>query len=183
MLPILRKRLTISAIQKAGIRRGGMRPGISANSNGRTYARLWTSLKKPMETRNWASTGLKSQLTAMTTAKRRIVYKALFVEQDVHHLARSLGHRSAGTEYCGHARLVKEVIVLRRNDSAGNHHYIITAELFKLFYELRDKRLMSGGQRRNAYHVHVDTLIEYDTRGKRYGFLERYAQKAPPKEE
>ena len=36
---------------------------------------------------------------------------------------------------------------------------------------------------RSAYNVHVDTLIEYDSRGKRYGFLERYAQKAPQKEE
>ena len=36
---------------------------------------------------------------------------------------------------------------------------------------------------RSAYNVHVDTLIEYDTRGKRYGFLERYAQKAPQQEE
>ena len=36
---------------------------------------------------------------------------------------------------------------------------------------------------RSAYNVHVDTLIEYDTRGKRYGFLERYAQKTPQKEE
>ena len=30
---------------------------------------------------------------------------------------------------------------------------------------------------RSAYNVHVDTLIEYDTRGKRYGFLSRYREK------
>ncbi len=35
---------------------------------------------------------------------------------------------------------------------------------------------------RSAYNVHVDTLIEYDTRGVRHGFLERYSQRgAPPK--
>ncbi len=30
---------------------------------------------------------------------------------------------------------------------------------------------------RSAYNVHVDTLIEYDTRGKRYDFLSRYREK------
>ena len=30
---------------------------------------------------------------------------------------------------------------------------------------------------RSAYNVHVDTLIEYDTKGKRYPFLERYDEK------
>ena len=30
---------------------------------------------------------------------------------------------------------------------------------------------------RSAYNVHVDTLIEYDTKGKRYPFLERFDQK------
>ena len=31
---------------------------------------------------------------------------------------------------------------------------------------------------RSAYNVHVDTLIEYDTRGKRYDFLSRYREKS-----
>ena len=30
---------------------------------------------------------------------------------------------------------------------------------------------------RSAYNVHVDTLIEYDAKGKRYPFLERYDEK------
>ena len=32
---------------------------------------------------------------------------------------------------------------------------------------------------RSAYNVHVDTLIEYDSRGVRYPFLQRFAAKAP----
>ena len=71
------------------------------------------------------------------------VTSLFFVKQNLHHLDSSLGHRGARTKDSGYASLVEEVVVLGRNDTACNHHNILTTKLFQLFNQLRDERLMT----------------------------------------
>ena len=79
----------------------------------------------------------------------------LLAKQEFHHLASSLGHGSTGTEDSGYASLVKEVIVLCGDDTAGNDHDVFAAEFLQLFNQLRDEGLVTCGQRTGTDDIYV----------------------------
>ena len=69
-----------------------------------------------------------------------------FVQNDFHHLVGCFGNRRTGTEDSCYACLLKEVVVLCGNHTAGNDHDVLAAQFLQFVYHLRDECLVAGGQ-------------------------------------
>src|ERR1022692_484871 len=59
-------------------------------------------------------------------------------------------NHGAGSKDAGHAALVEEVVILRRNHAADDHQDVLAAELPEFFDDLRHQRVVAGRQRRDT---------------------------------
>ncbi len=80
--------------------------------------------------------------------------KSVF-QQDVHDFACSLGHAGTGAEYGGNTCLIEELVVLCGDNTTGDNHDVLAAQLLQLFDELGDEGLVAGSQRAGSHYVYV----------------------------
>ena len=76
-------------------------------------------------------------------------------QQELHHLDGTLADDRTGAEDGGDAGIEKELIVLRRDDTTGDNHDVLAAQLLELFDDLRKQGLVTCGQRAGTEDVHV----------------------------
>ena len=69
------------------------------------------------------------------------------LQQPVHQPFRRLGDHCSGRENFGGAGIQNRVIVLRRDDAAGDDQNVLPAELVQRVLQLGDKRQVAGCER------------------------------------
>ena len=83
----------------------------------------------------------------------------LLCHQEVHDGACRLRYIRARTEYGGYACLVEEVVVLRGDDTTGNHHDVLATEFLQFINHLRHEGLVSCSERRDTQYMHIVLLV------------------------
>ena len=83
----------------------------------------------------------------------------LLLHQQLHNHFRRIGYRGAGAEDGGNAGFVKEVIVLRGDDTTGGDHDIRTTEFLELLDDLRDEGLVTCREAGDTQYMDVVLLV------------------------
>src|SRR5574344_2344977 len=74
------------------------------------------------------------------------IIKELFIQKDFHHGYSCLGYGCTRTEDSCYACLVKEVVILCRDDTTGDDHNVLAAQLLQFGDKLWYQGLMTCGK-------------------------------------
>ena len=83
----------------------------------------------------------------------------LLCHQEVHDGASGLRHVGARTEDSCYACLIEEVVVLRRDNTTGNHHDILATEFLQFLNHLRHEGLVSCSERGDTQYMDIVLLV------------------------
>ena len=75
--------------------------------------------------------------------------------EEFHHLDGALGNWCTGAEDGGYAGIEEALVVLRRDNSTGDDHDVLTTEFLELFDELRKEGLVACGEGAGTHDVDV----------------------------
>ena len=81
------------------------------------------------------------------------------MHQQLHYRVGGISNGGAGTEDGGNAGFVKEVIVLRGDDTTGGDHDIRTAEFLELLDDLRNEGLVTCRKRGDTQYMDIVLLV------------------------
>ena len=84
---------------------------------------------------------------------------ALLGHEEFHNGACRLRYIRARTEDGGYACFIEEVVVLRGNDTTGNHHDVLATEFLQFLNHLRHEGLVSCSERGDTQHMHIVLLV------------------------
>ena len=84
---------------------------------------------------------------------------ALLCHEEFHDGASRLRYIGARTEDGGYACLIEEVVVLRADDTTGNHHDVLATEFLEFLNPLRHEGLVSCSERGDTQYMHIVLLV------------------------